>query len=109
ELVRPTALMPLNLSRLQGWLDRSHHSLRDPILKLKHIAQTAVVAFSPKMDSGGRIDELPADPQPRATSADAALQHVAHSQFACNTADIDRHALIDEGRVAGDDEEPADA
>ena len=69
----------------------------------------AVVAFGPVMAAGRRVDELRADAQLLAGPAHAAFEHVADAKLARDLLHIDRAALVDERRVAGDDEQPADA
>ena len=46
--------------------------------------------------------------QPTAAAAHAAFQHIAHAKLARDLAHVDRAALVDERRVASDDEQPAD-
>ena len=48
------------------------------------------------MAAGRRIDELGVDPQPAPGSAHAALEHVAHAEFARDLLHIDQSALVDE-------------
>ena len=48
------------------------------------------------------------DAQPAAGLAQAAFEDVAHAQFAAGLLHVDRAALVGEGRVAGDDEQPFD-
>jgi hypothetical protein len=38
-----------------------------------------------------------------------AFQHIADARFAADLPHVDRVALVREGRIAGDDEKPADA
>jgi len=38
-------------------------------------------------------------------AAEAAFQHVAHTEFAADLPDVDRFAFVLKARVAGDDEE----
>ena len=57
------------------------------------MGQIAVETVGPKMDPARRVNELPADPQPLAATADAALQNVADAQLASDLADVNRVAL----------------
>ena len=42
----------------------------------------------------------------RLAALHAAFEDVAHAQFLCHLLHVDRLALVGEGRIAGDDEEP---
>src|SRR5438552_7186611 len=61
------------------------------------------------MRAGFGIDQLRGDAHPVAALAHAAFEHIAHAEFAADLLHIDRLALVGEARIAGDDEEPADA
>ena len=80
----------------------------DFVLHGEDVAELAVVAFGPVMATGDRVDELRANAQPLAAAAHAALQHVAHAKLARDLAHVDGAVLVDEGGVAGDDEQPSD-
>src|SRR5580693_9660827 len=56
-----------------------------------------------------RVDQLRGDADPAARFAHRAFENIAHTQFAADRLHIDRLALVGEARIAGDDEEPADA
>src|SRR5262245_7996789 len=56
-----------------------------------------------------RINELGADAQPLALTAYAPLEDVADAKLATNPADVGTLALVLKGRVARDDEQPANA
>ena len=71
--------------------------------------QLAVVSLGPDVLAGLGVDELAGDADPLAGRPDAALEHVAHAELARDLPHVDRLALVDEARVAGDDEEPAQA
>src|SRR5271165_1900610 len=49
------------------------------------------------------------DADPVAALAHRAFEHVAHAELAPDLFHIDGLALVSEARIAGDDEEPADA
>ena len=69
----------------------------------------AVVAFGPVVAAGRGVDKLRADAQSRAGAAYAAFEHVTHAELARDLFHVDRAVLVDEGRVAGDHEQPVDA
>ena len=58
------------------------------------------------MSAGCRVDQLPGDAHPVAGLAHAAFEHVAHAELLRHLLHGDRLALVGEGRVARDDEEP---
>ena len=61
------------------------------------------------MRAGLRLDQLRRDAHPVARFAHAAFEHVAHSQFAGDLPHVDGSAFVGGARVAGDNEQPADA
>ena len=69
----------------------------------------AVEPISPDMRAGLRLDELRGDAHAVARLAHAALQHIAHAEFAPDLLHVDGAALVGEAGIARDDEEPADA
>jgi hypothetical protein len=58
--------------------------------------------------TGECIDQLPGDAHLRARLAHRAFQDIADPRFAAYPAHINGLALVGEGRIAGDDEEPSD-
>jgi hypothetical protein len=56
-----------------------------------------------------RLNQLARDAHACSGLADASFQHVAHTEFAADLPHIDRAPFVGEGRVAGDDEQRADA
>ena len=61
------------------------------------------------MRAGGRVDQLSGDPHPPAGFAHRAFEHIAHAKLSPDLLHIDGLALVSETRIAGDDEQPADA
>ena len=55
------------------------------------------------------VDQLSGDTDAARGLSDAALEDVAHAEFAADLLHVDRPALVGEARVAGDDEDPLDA
>ncbi len=90
-------------------LDRGDDAAGDLILHGKNIAQLTVVLLGPVMAARRRFNELCADAQPLAGPANAAFEHITHAQLARDLPHIDGAVLVDECRVAGDHEQPADA
>ena len=60
------------------------------------------------MPAGGGVDELGVDAHPVAGPAHAAFEHVFDAQRAPHLFHVDGFALVDEGGVAGDDEQAGD-
>ena len=109
EIVRGTRKRANALRGQQVGLDSRGDAAGDFVLHGEDVAELAVVAFGPVMAAGCRIDELRADAQPLAGAAHAAFEHVADAELARDLFHVDRTVLVDERRVAGDDEQPADA
>ena len=76
----------------------------DLVLKVEHVVESAVEPVGPDMRAGLGLDQLGGDAQPVPALADAAFQHIAHAEFAPDLPDVDRLALVDEARIARDDE-----
>ena len=55
------------------------HRLRDLILDSEHISQITIVALCPDVIARLRVNKLRRDPNPVATAAHAAFNHVAHA------------------------------
>ncbi len=94
---------------LQARFDDADNSLGDLILEIEDVVQGAVEAVGPEMRARFRLDQLSGDAQPIARFAYAALQHIAHAEFAPDLPDVDRLALVGEARIARDHEQPLDA
>src|SRR6187401_18930 len=89
-------------------LDRPGNAAGDLILHGEDVADLPVVPFCPVMGTCGCVNELGTDSQSIATTAHAAFQHVTHAKLSRDLAHADRAALVDEGGVTGDDEQPSD-
>ena len=109
EIVGRTRKGANAFGRQQVGLDGRGDTAGDLVLHGEDIAELPVVAFGPVMGAGDRVDELRADAQPVAAAAHAAFEHVADAKLARDLAHIDSAVLVDEGGVAGDDEQPSDA
>jgi hypothetical protein len=55
------------------------------------------------------VDQLGRDPHPLARLAHRAFQRVTHTELAADLLHVNGLALVRKARIAGDDEEPADA
>src|SRR5215475_8019824 len=99
----------LDLRLLQLARDRADDIRRHLVLELEDVAQRAFEPVPPEMPAGRSIDELPGDAHALLRLAQAALQHVAHAERAAHLLHIHGMALVGEARIAGDDEQPADA
>src|SRR3546814_1848378 len=64
---------------------------------------------SPEVLAGLGVDELNGDAQALTRRPHAAFQDVAHAEIAGDLPDVCSLALVDEARIAGDHEEPAQA
>ena len=85
--------------------DRAGHLVldREDILKL------AVVALSPNVPVGFRINQLHGDANAITRLSHASLKDVFNPEFARDLLHLHRLALVYEGRVARDDEQVAEA
>src|SRR5262249_54721613 len=81
---------------------------RHIVLDFEDALELPVIAFSPHMSVGNRIDELGRYADTISGLANAALKYVLHVQRFSDLLNVHGFALVDEGRVAGDDEELAE-
>src|SRR6185437_7741205 len=87
--------------------DRGDDRLRDLVLNPEDVGDAAIIVFRPEMAAGGDVVELGGDAYAVATLAHAALDDIADAEFFGDLLHMDGLALVDERRVARDDEEPA--
>ena len=102
-LARRTLLLDLS----QLGLDRADYTIGNLVLHGKGIREVAVVALTPQMGAGRRLDELCGDPYAVTRLAHTTLEHIAYAQISPNLLDVDSFPLVDEAGVARDYEEPA--
>ena len=102
QAVRTLASGPLDLAQPKVRLDDSDDRLGDPILQFEYVVERAVEPVGPEMSPCVGLDQLRGDAQSVGRLAHAAFQHIAHSEFAPDLPDVDRSALVDEGRISGD-------
>src|SRR5262249_23958918 len=99
----------LDLRPLEPWLDGPNDAGGHPVLHVEHVFQSAVEAIRPNVTARRRIDELPGDAHAGSRLAHATFKHVADPKLAPNLLHVDGLALVREGRVPRDYEQPADA
>ena len=87
--------------------DRADDSLCYFVLNREHVGNVAIVAFGPDMAAGCDIDKLCGDTHALAFFPYAALDDIADAEFFADLLQMDGFALVGEGRVARDHEEPA--
>src|SRR5215217_2866306 len=90
-------------------LDGSRHLLGNAVLQVEDVGKLAVELVGPEVVANLGLDELTRDADPSPRLPDGTLKDVAHAEVPADLAYIDSFALVDEGGVSGDDEEPADA
>src|SRR5215475_4708963 len=88
-------------------LDRGDDGLSYLVLYCKDVSKAAVVTVSPELAARRHIAELGSNAHEIAAPTHAALHHVIDAEFRSNLRHGKRLALEGEGRVARDDEEPA--
>src|SRR5438477_11892491 len=109
EVMRRTGSRTADFSGLQRRLDHAGDVDRHLILKIENVFQGAVETIGPEMGAGLGLDQLRGDARPVPTLAHRALQHIADTELASHLLHPDRSSLVSGARIAGDDEQPADA
>src|SRR5215472_11211442 len=79
------------------------------VLQVEDIYERAIEAVRPHMRTGYSLDQLRRDAHPVARFAHGAFEEVAYPQFAPDQLHVDGAALVGEGRIPSDDEQPANA
>ncbi|WP_395710959.1 hypothetical protein [Reyranella sp.] len=97
------------LARVEMRLDGGDNVAGDLVLHREDVVQSAVVPVGPDMAALLGVDQLGSDADLLAGAADASLEGIADAKLAGDGADIDPPVLVGEGRIAGDDEQPAQA
>jgi len=95
------------LQRQHLGLDSTNDTLGDLVLNSEDVGEIAVVALRPEVVPRLCVDKLPSHPDPLAGFSDASLKNVAHTKLARDLLNIDGTALVHEGGITSDDEEPA--
>ena len=79
------------------------------ILDGEDVLELAVVSLGPDMPVGLRVDELNGDADAIGDLAHASFENVVHIEFTRDLLHLYRLPLVDEGRIARDDEQIAEA
>ena len=99
------ALRPIVGRRLDPPRQRGDDRRGHLVLDREDVLEVAIVALGPDMVVGIGVDQLHGDPHPVARLAHAAFDHVLDAELRRDVLDLDRLALVDEGRVARDHEQ----
>ena len=105
EFLRGLVPRPLELGLLEPRRDQADDAGRDLVLQAEYILELAFEPVRPDMGAARGLDQLTGNADPVAGPADAALEHIAHAEFAADLLDVDGFALVGEGRIARDDEQ----
>src|SRR4029453_9015918 len=106
EILDRPAFSADSLSSKKFRFDRGDDAGGDLVLQCEYVAELAVVSLRPYMLVRCRVNELAGNANPLAALPEAALEHVANTKLPSQMLHIHRFALVSEGRVAGNDEEP---
>jgi hypothetical protein len=98
-----------DLGKIDPRGDACHNRTGNLLLQVEHVGLLPVVTLGPKMVVCHRVNELCRHPDAVADPANAAFEHVAHPEVSRHLCHIERLALLEEGRVAGDDRKLAKA
>ena len=102
-------LQTLDLGELQARLDAGDDAFGKLVLKREDVAHVAFEAVGPDVVSVRGVDQLAGETYALAAAPHAAFEHVAHAELAADLADVDGLALVDEARVARDDDATNDS
>ena len=81
----------------------------DLVLEREEVSEFDVVALRPDLPAGRSIRQLRADAKTLTGAPDAPVQHVTHAEGLSDLPNVERLAAKVKGRIAGRDEEPAQA
>ena len=101
--------------RLRSLDFRRHNSRRDCagnlichfVLDGENVFERAVITIGPDVMPVGGVDQLRVDADPVPGFPHAAFKHVTDTKLAPHLPNVDRLALVGEGRIARDDEQPS--
>jgi hypothetical protein len=85
--------------------ERRDNRSRHFILDREDVVKLAVISLRPAVGAGQGIDELRGDADATAAAPYATLQYIPHAQVLPDVSNINRLALVLEGRIACDDQE----
>ena len=100
QVFRPRLARPIALGVVNLRFDGADDGAGDFFLHIKNVGQNPVVFFGPDVIAAQRINQLRSDASPLFGVLYAAFEHVAHAQFACHRANINRAVLEGECRIA---------
>src|SRR5262245_410662 len=109
QALRRLSCSSLNLRQLELWRNSAQDAARDLVLQIEDVLDPAVKTVRPEMHAVRGVDELAGYAHPVAGPAHAALQHIAHPEFASHLLHVHVPPLVGKAGVAGDDEQPAQA
>ena len=106
EHVRALAPGPLDFGPPKRRFEGADDTLGQTILQIENIFEGTLEFFRPDVISRRAFDELAVDAHSVRRPAHAAFEHITDTQLLRDLADVHGVALVGEGGIAGDDEEP---
>src|ERR1700755_3265726 len=103
------ALGAFDFCKLQLRCNRADNARRDAVLKSKNVVESTLEPFGPEVHTACSVDQLAIDANTLAGLSHAAFQDVSNAKIATHLLGIHGAALVSEGRVPRDDEEPLNA
>ncbi len=107
EAFRRLAAGPEVLRRVDLRLDGGDDGVGDLVLYRENVFQLVVVTLRPEVSAGSNVTELHGNSHAVAALAYAAVDDIADAEFLGDLLQGYGFALVGEGRIARDDEEPA--
>src|SRR5262249_6991371 len=107
EFVGILRLRSLNFCRDDPRRNRAGNLIGHFVLHGENVFERAVITISPDVMTVGSVDQLRVDADTVPYFPHAALKHVPDAKFAPDLPNVDRLALVGEGRIARDDEKPS--
>src|SRR4029077_20414229 len=107
EAFRGLAAGPEVLRRVDLRLDGGDDGVGDLVLYRENVFQLVVVTLRPEVSAGSNVTELHGNSHTVAALAYAAVDDIADAEFLGDLLQGYGFALVGEGRIARDDEEPA--
>ena len=89
-------------------LQRGYNLLRDVVLNLENVREFAVVALGPEVPAARGFDELGGNANPVTGLTNTAFEGELNAEFAAYVWDTECLVLVDECRIARDDEQSGD-
>src|SRR5216683_164111 len=99
-MLRAFAPDALDLGPTQARLDRSDHTEGDLVLQREDVVDRAIVAFGPDVPAALGLDQLAGDADAAHRPAHAAVEHIAHPEFATDLADVRGFPFVSRARIA---------